>query len=189
MPIWIALYRMLSSSGELYREPFIGGWIGDLTMPDPYHVLPVLLIVTMFAQAKLQPQTQTGFQAKLIMYGLPLGFGVAAFFFPSGLSLYIFTNTLISALHSIYMNKFDKKSLEIMARMKADEEAAKAAAEAAKAGKSAGKDKKPKPVIDASATEAGDDEGDDASPSDADRGSPGGGKGKGKKGSRGKRRA
>jgi YidC/Oxa1 family membrane protein insertase len=109
MPIWIALYRMLSSAGELYLEPLIPGWISDLTSPDPYHILPVVLIATMFAQAKLQPQTTTGFQQKLLMYGLPLMFGVASFFFPSGLSLYIVTNTILSALHSIYMNKYDKK--------------------------------------------------------------------------------
>jgi hypothetical protein len=47
MPIWIALYRMLSSAGELYLQPFIGGWIDDLTTTDPYHVLPAVLVVTM----------------------------------------------------------------------------------------------------------------------------------------------
>ncbi|MEZ4367821.1 MAG: membrane protein insertase YidC [Kofleriaceae bacterium] len=151
MPIWIALYRMLSSAGELYLEPFIPGWIGDLTQPDPFHVLPILLIVTMFAQAKLQPQTQTGLQQKLLMYGLPLGFGIAAFFFPSGLSLYIFTNTLLSAAHSIYMNKFDKKSLEL-------------AAMAAEAAKPAIKVSVPAPASDATDDDADDDEGDDASP-------------------------
>ncbi len=120
MPIWIGLYRMLSSSGELYLEPLIGGWINDLSDTDPVYVLPVLLIVTMFAQAKLTPQTgQTGMQQKLLMYGLPLGFGIASFFFPAGLTLYIFTNTLLSAAHSIYMNKFDRKSKEMAAKIAA----------------------------------------------------------------------
>ncbi len=44
MPIWIALYRMLSSAGELYQEPFITGWIDDLTNTDPLHILPVVLM-------------------------------------------------------------------------------------------------------------------------------------------------
>ena len=44
MPIWLALYRMLSSAGELYQQPFIPGWIDDLTAADPYHVLPVVLM-------------------------------------------------------------------------------------------------------------------------------------------------
>ena len=53
MPIWLALYRMLSSAGELYQQPFIPGWIDDLTAPDPTHILPAILVVTMFVQARL----------------------------------------------------------------------------------------------------------------------------------------
>jgi membrane protein insertase Oxa1/YidC/SpoIIIJ len=63
-------------------------------------------------------------------------FGVMSFFFPAGLTLYIFTNTVLSALHSIYMNKFDKKSLALVAKIKANQEAAaqkKISTEAAKA--------------------------------------------------------
>jgi len=111
---------MLSSSGELYLEPLIGGWISDLSDTDPVHVLPVLLLVTMLAQARLTPTTgQTGMQQKILMYGLPIGFGVAAFFFPAGLTLYIFTNTLLSAMHSVYMNKYDRKSRELMNKIAA----------------------------------------------------------------------
>jgi YidC/Oxa1 family membrane protein insertase len=129
MPVWIALYRMLSNAGELYQQPFIPGWIDDLTNTDPYHILPVVLIITMFAQARLTPQTGDSRQQKFLQYGMPLMFGVMSFFFPAGLTVYIFTNTCLSALHSIYMNKYDKKSLEIMARMKkANEEAAAKAA-------------------------------------------------------------
>ncbi|MGE0546459.1 MAG: membrane protein insertase YidC, partial [Kofleriaceae bacterium] len=51
MPIWFALYRMLSTAGELYNQPFIVGWIDDLTKTDPYHILNILLVVTMFAGA------------------------------------------------------------------------------------------------------------------------------------------
>jgi YidC/Oxa1 family membrane protein insertase len=137
MPIWLALYRMLSSAGELYQQPFIPGWIDDLTAVDPYYVLPVLMVVTMFAQARLTPQTGDSKQQKFLQYGMPLMFGVMGFFFPSGLTLYIFTNTCLSAAHSIYMNKYDKKSLEIAAKLKAQ------SAPAAPA----------KPVIDVEATE------------------------------------
>jgi YidC/Oxa1 family membrane protein insertase len=159
MPIWIALYRMLSSAGELYQQPFIPGWIDDLTNTDPYYILPVVLLVTMFVQARLTPQSGDSRQQKFLQYGMPLMFGVMAFFFPSGLTLYIFTNTVLSALHSIYMNKYDKKSLEIMARMKKSAEDAKAAAEA--------KDKKPaaKKVIETTAVEMSDDDDDGEAPS------------------------
>ena len=125
MPIWLALYRMLSSTGELYQQPFIPGWIDDLTMSDPYHILPIVLMVTMFLQARLQPMSpdpSQKMQQNMMKYGLPLMFGVMSFFFPAGLTLYIFTNTCLSALHSIYMNKFDKKSIELAAKIKAAQE-------------------------------------------------------------------
>ena len=126
MPIWIALYRMLSNAGELYRQPFIGGWIDDLTAADPSHVLPVVLVVTMFAQARLTPQNPDPAQRtqqRIMQYGMPLLFGGMSWFFPAGLTLYIFTNTCLSALHSIYMNKFDKKSIELATKIKAAQEA------------------------------------------------------------------
>ena len=162
MPIWIALYRMLSSAGELYQAPFIPGWIDDLTATDPYYALPIILLVTMFLQARMTPATGDSRQQKFLQYGMPLMFGVMAFFFPAGLTIYIFTNTILSALHSVYMNKFDKKSIALAAQMKKNAEEAAAAAEAAKDGK---KGTKPagrpaagaaKPIIDASSTEVGD---------------------------------
>ncbi|MCX5747741.1 MAG: membrane protein insertase YidC [Proteobacteria bacterium] len=138
MPIWLALYRMLSTAGELYQQPFITGWINDLTAPDPSHVLPAILVVTMFVQARLTPATGDSTQQKVMQYGMPLMFGVMSFFFPAGLTLYIFTNTLLSALHSVYMNKYDKKSLAIAAQMKANaEKLAQEAAVEPKGGKKA----------------------------------------------------
>lgn len=181
MPIWLALYRMLSTAGELYQQPFIPGWIDDLTAPDPYWILPIVLVVTMFAQARLTPQTGTSGQQKMLQYGMPLMFGVMSFFFPAGLTLYIFTNTCLSALHSIYMNKFDKKSLEIAARLKANAAAADAVkAEAAakangKGGAKAGAAKAAKPVIDVASVEstgADDDDEADETPASADGSAP-----------------
>jgi YidC/Oxa1 family membrane protein insertase len=159
MPIWIALYRMLSSAGELYLQPFIGGWIDDLTTTDPYHVLPAILVVTMFLQARLQPATVDSRQQKFLQYGMPLMFGVMSFFFPAGLTIYIFTNTVLSALHSIYMNKFDKKSLAVAAQLSKDQ--APATSSGAKSGAKNGGPVKAKPVIDAKATEVVPDDQDD----------------------------
>jgi YidC/Oxa1 family membrane protein insertase len=161
MPIWIALYRMLSSAGELYRQPFIKGWIGDLTTPDPVYVLPILLVITMFAQAHLTPQNpdpNQRMQQNIMKYGMPLLFGGMAFVFPAGLSLYIFTNTCLSALHSIYMNKFDKKSMELSAKLRANQE--KAARE--KAGGAAAGAKDANPKNDAPRARTSGDEDDDA---------------------------
>ena len=159
MPIWIALYRMLSNAGELYQEPFITGWINDLTATDPYHILPVILVVTMFVQARMTPATGDSRQQKFLQYGMPLMFGVMSFFFPSGLTIYIFTNTVLSALHSIYMNRFDKKSLALMAKMKQQQ------ADAADAAARIASGKKPvKPVIDATASELESDSDETAEP-------------------------
>jgi YidC/Oxa1 family membrane protein insertase len=172
MPIWIALYRMLSSAGELYMQPFIGGWIDDLTASDPYYILPFVLVGTMFVQARLTPATGDSRQQKFIQYGMPLMFGVMSFFFPAGLTLYIFTNTCLSALHSIYMNKYDKKSIELTAKMRAAAEAAKLTAQVKKGETKAPEKtaKKPvtKPVIDVDAVESSSErDGDDGDESSA----------------------
>lgn len=165
MPIWIALYRMLSSAGELYQEAFIPGWIDDLTNTDPYHVLPVILLVTMFAQARMTPVSGDSRQQKIMLYGMPLMFGVMSFFFPAGLTLYIFTNTCLSALHSIYMNKYDKKSIAIAAQLKKNAAAAAACRSqplAVETKSSKPERSTPLPVIDAESSDV--DDGDSAKP-------------------------
>ena len=108
MPIWISLYRMLMYAGELYHAPFIPGWIDDLTAEDPFYILPVGLVVVMFVQAKLTPTASTSANQKIMQYGMPLMFGVFAFFFPAGLTLYIFTNTLLSSAHHLWMRRTEK---------------------------------------------------------------------------------
>jgi membrane protein insertase Oxa1/YidC/SpoIIIJ len=161
MPVWIALYRMLANAGELYLQPFIPGWINDLTAPDPTHILPIVLLVTMFLQSRLQPASpdpSQKMQQNMMKYGLPLMFGVMSFFFPAGLTLYIFTNTCLSALHSIYMNKFDKKSVELAAKIKDSQE--KAAQEKDKAAAAKAKNANVK------ATDADDDDDDDGEASE-----------------------
>ena len=185
MPIWLALYKMLSNAGELYQQAFIPGWINDLTASDPYYVLPVILVVTMFVQARLQPASVDSTQQKFLQYGMPLMFGAMSFVFPAGLTIYIFTNTVLSAFHSIYMNKFDKQSLAIAEKMKKNQEqAAGATSGAAKTAASVVSGAaKAKRVIDAKATEVSSDDqadddadADDASEEAAGRpGSPGSG--------------
>ena len=75
MPVWIALYRMLANAGELYLQPFIPGWINDLTATDPYYILPGVLFVSMFLQARLQPASVDSTQQKFLQYGMPIMFG------------------------------------------------------------------------------------------------------------------
>ena len=106
MPIWFALYRTLGNAVELYRSPF-GGWITDLTTPDPYYVLPIAMGIAMYGQQALAPQPMEGTQAKMMKYFMPGMFTVMMLWLPSGLTLYIFVNTLLTAAQQWYMNKND----------------------------------------------------------------------------------
>jgi len=179
MPIWLALYKMLSNAGELYLQPFIPGWINDLTTTDHTYVLPAILVATMFLQARLQPATGDSTQQKFLQYGMPLMFGAMSLAFPAGLTLYMFTNTVLSALHSIYMNKFDKKSLVIAAQLKKNQEAAAIALATPAAGAAKGSAKAAAPVkaakrvIDAKATEVSPDEAADDADDPDDEPAPG----------------
>jgi len=101
MPIWIALYRMLGASTELYHVSFL--YLPDLTQADPYFVLPAVLGISMFVQQKMTPTTADSAQAKVMLYGMPILFTAFMLFLPSGLNLYILTNTLLSiAQQQIY---------------------------------------------------------------------------------------
>lgn len=118
MPIWLALYNMLSVAGELHQAVFIPGWLVDLTARDPYFILPVTLTAAMFLQSKVQPPAGDSMQQKILMYGLPLMFGVMGLYFPSGLGVYMLTNTLLGIGHSLYMKHTDPKSPAVLATAK-----------------------------------------------------------------------
>ena len=106
MPIWMALYSALGAAAELHQAPFVG-WIHDLTAPDPHYIFPVSLTILMFVQARLSPAAVDSTQQKMMMYLMPIMFGGFSLFFPSGLTVYIFTNTLLSMAHQVYMNRTD----------------------------------------------------------------------------------
>jgi YidC/Oxa1 family membrane protein insertase len=102
MPVYFALYSTLRVSVELYRSKFVL-WIKDLSRPDPYYVLPILLGISMFLQQKFTPSTMDTAQAKMMMYFMPLLFTFFMLFLPSGLTLYILVNTLLSIGHYKFM--------------------------------------------------------------------------------------
>ena len=79
--MFIALYWVLLESVELRQAPFIG-WLDDLSLHDPYFVLPVLMGVTMLIQQKLNPTPPDPMQAKIMM-ALPFVFTFFFLFFPS----------------------------------------------------------------------------------------------------------
>jgi YidC/Oxa1 family membrane protein insertase len=94
IPVFIALYWVLLESVSLRQAPFIL-WIHDLSVHDPYFVLPLLMGATMFAQQKLNPAPPDPMQARIMM-ALPFVFTFLFLFFPSGLVLYWFINNLLS---------------------------------------------------------------------------------------------
>lgn len=94
IPVFIALYWVLLESVELRQAPWIL-WIDNLSAPDPYFVLPLIMGVSMFVQQKLNPAPPDPMQAKLMM-SLPFVFTVFFAFFPSGLVLYWVVNNLLS---------------------------------------------------------------------------------------------
>jgi YidC/Oxa1 family membrane protein insertase len=95
MPVFFALYTSLSTNVELYHQPFIWPWV-DLSARDPYFILPVLLSALMFVQQKLMPNTMDPQQAKIMLYMMPLMMGMFMLFLPSGLCLYMLTNSALS---------------------------------------------------------------------------------------------
>ena len=102
IPVFIALYWVLLSSVEMRNAPWVG-WIQDLSAPDPYYVLPLLMTVTSLIQTALNPAPPDPMQAKL-MWFMPLIFSVMFFFFPSGLVLYWITNNILSIAQQWIIN-------------------------------------------------------------------------------------
>ncbi|MDB5795708.1 MAG: rane protein insertase YidC [Noviherbaspirillum sp.] len=94
IPVFIALYWVLLASVEMRNAPWLG-WIHDLSSPDPYFILPVVMAVSMFIQTKLNPTPPDPIQAKVMLF-MPIIFSVMFFFFPAGLVLYWVVNNILS---------------------------------------------------------------------------------------------
>ena len=94
IPVFIALYWVLLGAVEMRDAPWIL-WIKDLASADPYYILPVIMMVSMFVQTKLNPTPPDPIQAKVMMM-MPLIFGVMFFWFPAGLVLYWVVNNVLS---------------------------------------------------------------------------------------------
>ncbi len=94
IPVFIALYWVLLESVELRQADWIL-WIKDLSNPDPFYVLPLVMGVTMFAQMALNPAPVDPIQKKIMM-AMPVAFTVFFLFFPAGLVLYWVVNNVLS---------------------------------------------------------------------------------------------
>jgi YidC/Oxa1 family membrane protein insertase len=102
IPVFIALYWVLLSSVEMRGAPWIL-WIHDLSVQDPYFILPAIMTLTTLLQTALNPVPPDPMQAKM-MWFMPLIFSVMFFFFPAGLVLYWITNNILSITQQWLIN-------------------------------------------------------------------------------------
>lgn len=103
MPVFIALYWMLMETVELRHAPFML-WITDLSVKDPFFVLPIIMGVSMFIQQLLNPTPPDPMQAKM-MKALPVVFTVFFLWFPAGLVLYWVVNNILSIAQQYVITK------------------------------------------------------------------------------------
>lgn len=103
IPVFIALYWVLLAAVEMRGAPWLG-WITDLTAPDPWFILPIIMGVTSFLQVKLNPQPMDPMQAKIMMI-MPVAFSVMFVFFPAGLVLYWVVNNILSIAQQWAINQ------------------------------------------------------------------------------------
>lgn len=103
MPVFIALYWVLLESVELRHAPFIL-WLQDLSVRDPFFILPLLMGATMYLQTTLSPAPADPIQAK-VMKLMPIMMTVLFLWFPAGLVLYWLTNGLLGILQQWYITR------------------------------------------------------------------------------------
>ena len=103
MPVFIALYWVLLESVELRHAPWIL-WINDLSVMDPYFVLPLLMGVSMYVQFMLNPTPQDPMQAKIMKF-MPVVMTVFFLWFPAGLVLYWLANSVLGIAQQWYITR------------------------------------------------------------------------------------
>ncbi len=103
IPVFIALYWVLLASVEMRNQPWLL-WVQDLATPDPWFILPLLMMATMWIQFKLNPTPPDPIQAK-VMAAMPFIFGIMFFMFPAGLVLYWLVNNILSIAQQWYVTQ------------------------------------------------------------------------------------
>lgn len=112
MPIFMALYFVLLESVELRHADFVL-WITDLSVKDPYFVLPILTGVSMYLLQRLQPMTMTDPMQQKIMQWMPVAMSLFFFIFPAGLVLYWLVSNLITlAQAKLIYRSMDKRGIK-----------------------------------------------------------------------------
>ena len=105
-PFLLAFYRMLGGAIELRHAPWFG-WIHDLSAHDPYYILPIVMMASMFLMQKMTPMTTADPAQQKMMNFMPLVFGFIFFRLSSGLNLYYFTSNVVGIAQQYYLVKTD----------------------------------------------------------------------------------
>jgi len=103
IPVFIALYQLLSYAIELRHAPFVW-WIQDLSAKDPYYITPIIMGATMLIQQKMSPPMGDPMQQKMMLL-MPVVFTFLFLNFPSGLVIYWLVNNVLSIGQQYYINK------------------------------------------------------------------------------------
>jgi YidC/Oxa1 family membrane protein insertase len=104
MPVWFALYTALQTAVELYHTPF--GPFPDLSAPDRFFVIPIVLGASSFVQQKLMPPQGDPAQQKMMLYLMPGIFTVMMLFLPVGLGVYMLTNTWLGIAQQVLVERY-----------------------------------------------------------------------------------
>jgi YidC/Oxa1 family membrane protein insertase len=132
MPVWFAMYTTLQTAVEMYHTKFL--WFSDLSAPDKFYILPLLLGVFMIVQQHIVPQQgMDPMQAKMMKYMLPGVFTVMMLFLPAALGVYMLTNSLLGigqqlAVERIAPRGNDPKGIVVTEKGSPGNKKAKAAA-------------------------------------------------------------
>lgn len=111
MPVWWAMYTTLQTAVEMYHTKFL--WFKDLSVADPYFVLPVLLGGLGFVQARLMPAQpgQDPAQQRMMMYLMPAIFTAMMLFLPAALGVYMMTNSALGILQQVIVEAYAKRAI------------------------------------------------------------------------------
>ena len=104
LPVFIGLYNLLASAIELRQAPLFL-WIKDLSLKDPYYVMPIIMGISMLIQQKMTPSTVDPTQAKIMLI-MPVMFTFFFLNFPAGLVLYWLVNNLLTIGQQVVTNKY-----------------------------------------------------------------------------------
>lgn len=104
MPVWFAMYTTLRTAVETYHVNFL--WFKDLSAPDPFYILPLLLGAFMIVQQRIVPQQgMDPVQQKMMMWMMPIVFTVMMLFLPAALGVYMLTNSILGIVQQLVLEQ------------------------------------------------------------------------------------